>query len=488
MADAVNMVHVSTRRHRQQQFRRRMENTVTSPATVTSRSPQRPSDVVMQTPSTPPDAVRAAVTAARAAGMQWSREPASRRAEALDAAADRLAAASDELTALVVREVGKPIGEARAEISRGVAILRYFAQQAYAPTGATHAPSTHGLLFSQRRPHGVAGLITPWNFPVAIPLWKAAPALAFGNAVVLKPSPAATATATHVMTILADALPERLCRLVPGDAETGAALAQAADCVSFTGSATVGKQVARAAVASGAPAQTEMGGQNASIVLPDADPLSAARHVATSAFSYAGQKCTATRRIIVVGNNNAFIDAFIAIVEELTLGDPADSSTMVGPVINEFAQGTVLHAAAHATRDGGRILTGGGAPYGEGWYVSPTVVDGLAPDHDLCREEVFGPICTLLRVPDEQAALRIANSVRYGLVTGIYTRDLDRALDLVDGIDTGLVKVNAATTGVDFYLPFGGTKDSSSGPREQGTAAQEFYTQLRTVTISPSSG
>ena len=461
---------------------------MTSVGTVTSRSPQNPSDVVVEMASTAPDAVRTAVAAARTARAQWSREPANRRAEALDAAAEGLAAASSELTALVIREVGKPISEARAEISRGVAILRYFAQQVYAATGAVHVPSTQGLLFSQRRPRGVAGLITPWNFPAAIPLWKAAPALAFGNAVVLKPSPAATATALRVMGILADVLPDGLCQVVAGDGETGAALVEAADCVSFTGSAAVGGQVARAAVASGAPVQAEMGGQNASVVLPDADVVGAARDIANAAFSYAGQKCTATRRVIVVGDNSAFVDALVATVEALAFGDPADSSTVVGPVISEFAQGAVLNAAAQAARDGGRILAGGGAPYGEGWYVSPTVIDGLAPDHQLCREEVFGPICTVLRVRDEHEALRVVNSVRYGLVTGIYTRDLDNALTLVDGVDTGLVKVNAPTSGVDFYLPFGGTKESSFGPREQGTAAREFYTQLRTVTISPSSG
>jgi alpha-ketoglutaric semialdehyde dehydrogenase len=463
------------------------EHPVTSLATVTSRSPQQPTDVVAEVAATSDGEVRDAVATARAAGARWSRLAAPERAQALDAAADQLAARSDTMTELMVREVGKPVGEARGEVGRGIAILRYFAQQALDPVGSVHAPSMPGLLFSQRRPHGVAGLITPWNFPLAIPLWKAAPALAFGNGVVLKPAPAATATAGLLAEVFDGVLPDGLFRVVPGDGDTGSALVESADCVSFTGSGGVGSAVARAAVARGIPVQAEMGGQNAAVVFADADPARTARDIANGAFSYAGQKCTATRRVIVVGDNRAFVDAFVDTVAGLPLGDPADPATVVGPVINEFAQGAVLDAAAGATRFGGRVLTGGGAPYGEGWYVAPTVVDGLPAEHPLCQEETFGPLCVLLSATDESDALRLVNSVRYGLVTGVYTSDLDRALRFVDGIDTGMVKVNAPTTGVDFYLPFGGAKASGYGSPEQGKAAQDFYTKSRTVTIALSS-
>jgi acyl-CoA reductase-like NAD-dependent aldehyde dehydrogenase len=464
----------------------RRSQLVTSLATITSRSPQQPADVVTEVAATTADGVRGAVVDARAACAVWSRWPAPDRAQALEAAAFRLETRADAMTDLIVREVGKPVGEARGEVVRGVAILRYFAQQTFDPVGSIHAPSMPGLLFSQRRPHGVAGLITPWNFPIAIPLWKAAPALAFGNGVVLKPAPAATATANALSEVFDGVLPEGLFRVVPGDGDAGSALVESADCVSFTGSNGVGSAVARSAVARGVPVQAEMGGQNASVVFADADPVRTARDIASGAFSYAGQKCTATRRVIVVGDHPAFVDAFVDAVGALPLGDPADPATVVGPVINEFAQGAVLDAAAGATRSGGRVLTGGGAPYGDGWYVAPTIVDGVPADHSLCQEETFGPLCVLLRAADEADALRMVNSVRYGLVTGVYTNDLDRVLSFIDDVDTGMVKVNAPTTGVDYYLPFGGAKASGYGAPEQGKAAQDFYTKSRTVTIASS--
>jgi aldehyde dehydrogenase (NAD+) len=453
---------------------------------VTSRSPQQPSDLVVEVAAASPDEVGRRTQAARRSAAQWTRGAAGERAAALDAGAALLERMADELTALIVREVGKPLAESRGEVGRSVAILRYYAQQVYDPIGDLHAPSGRGLLFSERRPHGVAGLITPWNFPLAIPLWKAAPALAFGNAVVLKPAPQATAVALRLAELLDDVLPADLFAVVPGDAETGRAVIEHSDCVSFTGSAGVGAQVAAAAVARGLPVQAEMGGQNASIVLPDIDPAAAAAQVTNGAFSYSGQKCTATRRVIVVGDQPAFVEALVESARALPVGDPKDGATVIGPVIDEFAQGNVLNAGAEATRAGGRVLCGGGAPYDDAWYVAPTLVDGLARDHRLCQEEVFGPLCTVLSAPDEATALALANDVRYGLVTGIYTSDLDRALRLVDGVETGLVKVNAPTSGVDFYLPFGGVKASSYGAREQGKAARDFYTFTRTVTLAPS--
>ncbi|MDP9867362.1 aldehyde dehydrogenase (NAD+) [Streptosporangium brasiliense] len=454
---------------------------------IESRSPHAPADIVASFPAAGEAGVQAAVRLAQAVQHDWASRNAAARAAALARAADALEGAADELAALVVREVGKPITEARGEVARSVSILRYYSQQVFDPAGALHEPSGAGLLFTRRRPLGVAGLITPWNFPLAIPLWKAAPALAFGNTVVLKPAPQALACALR----LAELLDLNEFQVVPGDAEEGAALVEAADVVSFTGSASVGALVRQAAVRRGVPVQAEMGGQNASIVLPDANLEAAAAQIAAAAMGFAGQKCTATKRIITVGNGEEVREAVLAAVAKLGFGDPSDPGTAVGPLIDEAARDRVVDAAADAVAAGGRVLTGGRAVHSlqegglGGWYVEPTVVDGLPADHRLACEEVFGPICVVQDAASVDEAVALANGVRYGLASAVYTSDLDRALDLSARLDTGLVKVNAPTSGVDFYLPFGGEKDSSYGGREQGKAAQEFYTSTHTITISP---
>jgi alpha-ketoglutaric semialdehyde dehydrogenase len=454
-----------------------------------SRSPQRPDDLVVKVEAAGAEAVAGAVERARGAAGRWAAAPALERSAALVAAADALAGAAGEVTGLVVREVGKPVTEAGAEVGRGVGILRYYAQQALDPDGETYpGPSPAGLLLARRRPRGVVGLITPWNFPVAIPLWKAAPALAFGNAVVLKPSPESTAVALRLAELLAPALPDGLLQVVPGGAETGTAMLERVDCISFTGSVAVGRSVAVAATERGIPSQAEMGGLNASIVLPDADPRRAAAVVAGAAMGYAGQKCTATSRAIVVGDPAPFTEALVAAVQDLAVGDPAEASTVIGPVITEPARDKVVAAAEEAAAAGGRLLTGGTAGDGGGWFVAPTLVDRLAPDARLAQEEVFGPIAVVLAVADEDEAVRVANGVRYGLVGSVFTGDLDRALGLAARLDTGMIRVNAPTSGVDYLAPFGGEKDSSYGPREQGKAARDFYTSTRTITVLPQRG
>jgi acyl-CoA reductase-like NAD-dependent aldehyde dehydrogenase len=457
--------------------------------TIESRSPQNQDDVVVAVPAAEPGAVREAAASARAAGREWAGTHATVRANALNAAADALQSAHPEIAALVVREVGKPIVEARQEVTRGVGILRYHAQAALDPDGETYpaAPPAdpRTLLMSRRRPRGLAGLITPWNFPVAIPLWKAAPALAYGNAVVLKPSSDAVATALRLAELLADVLPEGLFRVVPGGGDAGEALIDVADAVSFTGSTAVGRSVAQAATARGIPAQCEMGGLNASIVLPDADPETAAKVIAGAAMGYAGQKCTATSRVIAIGDAAPITEALVAAVEALDTGDPADEGTVVGPVINPPARDEVMEAAAGAPRDGGRVVTGGRRLDGAGLFVAPTIVDGVGPDATLAREEVFGPIAAVLEADSPEQAVEISNAVPYGLVTSVFTRDLDAALHVVDGLDTGMIRINMPTSGVDYHAPFGGEKDSSFGPREQGKAARDFYTSSHTITIGP---
>ena len=451
-----------------------------------SRSPQRPDDLVVEVEEASPAAVAEAAQRARAAGAAWAAASALERSAALAAAADALAGAAGELTELTVREVGKPVTEAAAETARGVGILRYYAQQALDPDGETYpGPDPAALLLARRRPRGVAGLVTPWNFPVAIPLWKAAPALAFGNAVLLKPSPEATAVALRLGELLGAAVGAELFQVLPGGAGTGKAMLEEVDCLSFTGSVAVGRQVAVAATERGVPSQAEMGGLNASLVLPDADPERAAAVVAGAAMGYAGQKCTATSRAVVVGDPGPFTEALVDAVRGLAVGDPADKATVVGPVITEPARRRVVEAAAEAAAAGGRLLTGGSAGQGAGWFVAPTLVDGLDPGARLAQEEVFGPIAVVLAAADEDEAVRLANGVRYGLVGSVFTGDLDRALRLAARLDTGMIRVNAPTSGVDYLAPFGGEKDSSFGPREQGKAARDFYTSTRTITILP---
>ncbi|HWK26900.1 MAG TPA: aldehyde dehydrogenase family protein [Solirubrobacter sp.] len=447
-----------------------------------SVNPHRPSDVVAEFEPSPPDAVDAAVRRAAAAQPGWAARPAAERGAALGAAADELAARTGELTELIVREVGKPRTEAAGEVARAVAVARYYAQQALAADGET-LPSAdgHSWLLVRRRPVGVCALITPWNFPLALPLWKAAPALAWGNAVVLKPAPQATALGRLLAEVLARGAP---CELVVGDAEAGRALVahEAVAAVSFTGSSAAGHRIAAAAAGRGARVQCEMGGVNASVVLADADLEAAARIIAGAAMGYAGQKCTATSRVIV---DAAAIDAFrpllVDAIAALPCGDPADAATVVGPLIDAPARAAALDAVARA---GGTVLTGGAAVPGDGFHLRPTLVELADADGVLAREEVFGPVAALLTAAGPDDALRLANGVRYGLSGAVFTRDLGRALAFMRGMDAGLVRVNAATSGVDFHAPFGGVKASSYGPREQGLAARELFTETQTMLIA----
>lgn len=450
---------------------------------ITSTSPQRPDDIVACVQASTPEDVHGAAQAARKAQPEWIAAGAAGRAKALGQAADAVQGAAAELAALAVREVGKPLAEARGEVARAVSILRYYAQQPFDPVGATHNPSGAGLLFTTRRPRGLAGLITPWNFPFAIPLWKAAPALAYGNAVLLKPAEPATACALRLAELLTPHLPVGLFTVVAGGADTGRAVIEEADVVSFTGSTAVGRTIIAAAAQRGIAVQAEMGGQNPAIVLPDADVEATASSIAAAIAGYAGQKCTATKRVIVVGEAARFTDALVEAVRALVVGDPAREDVTVGPVIDAAARDRVLAAAASVEAAGGRLLTGATMDADAGWFVAPTLADGLADDHLLECEEVFGPICSISRVASLDQAISRANAVQHGLVASLHTRDIAGVLDAANRLDTGMIKVNAPTTGVDFYLPFGGVKASSYGAKEQGKAAVDIFTSLHTVTV-----
>jgi acyl-CoA reductase-like NAD-dependent aldehyde dehydrogenase len=386
---------------------------------------------------------------------------------------------------LIVREVGKPVREARGEVGRALRVLRYYAQMVLVPDGETY-PSADGgsWLMVRRRPLGVCGLVTPWNFPLAIPIWKAAPALVYGNTVVLKPAPQSAALGVLVAELFAHHLPEGCCELVLGDAETGRALVEdeRVSAVSFTGSVAVGRQVAATAAARGARVQCEMGGLNASVVLADADLAAAAATIAGAAMGYAGQKCTATSRIVVERAVAApFREALVEAVRALAVLEPASEDCVVGPVIESVARDGALAAVE---RSGGRVLTGGEALDEAGYYVAPTLVEIDDAGSVLAREEVFGPVAAVMTATDADDAVRIANATRYGLSGAIFTQDLSRAMGFAERLEAGMVRVNAPTSGVDFHAPFGGIRDSSYGPREQGLAARDSFTETRTLLIS----
>ncbi|MBV6700967.1 aldehyde dehydrogenase family protein [Kitasatospora aureofaciens] len=452
--------------------------------TITSYNPADPADLVVAVEEPGAEAVRAAVGRARAAQSGWLAAGAGARSAALGRLAEAVEAHAEELAALIVREVGKPLAEARGEVARTAAIWRYYAQAPYAPSGAVHETAAGpGLLLTRRRPYGVAGLIAPWNFPLAIPSWKAAPALAVGNTVVLKPAPEATACALRLAQLAGLAgLSEDVFTVLPGGAEEGAALVDAADVVSFTGSTGVGRAVVRAATGRGVPVQAELGGLNAALVLPDADIAQAAGHLAAAIAGYAGQKCTATSRVIAVGA--AYEPLRDALVKALASVDDA----VCGPVVNAAARNRLTDAVVSAVAAGATVLTGGRVPHRDGWYVEPTLLTDVPAEHPLAREEFFGPIAVLHAAADLDEAIALANDTPHSLSTSVHSRSLDVALAAADRLDAGMIRINAPSSGVDFHLPFGGAKGASHGEREQGQAALDFYTVSRTVSVLPAGG
>jgi aldehyde dehydrogenase (NAD+) len=435
--------------------------------------------------------VAAAASAAAEALRSWRMLPGPARAEHLHRWAGVVDARREELAGALTREVGKPIAEARGEIARCVVILRYYAGEAVRAYGEVIPSQLPGALqFTLREPLGVVALITPWNFPAAIPLWKAAPALAFGNTVVLKPSELSAHTAVLLAeTAAAAGLPPGTFNVLLGDGAAGAALLreEAVRAVSFTGSTRAGAEVARTCAERNIRYQTEMGGKNVAIVLPDADLALAARLTAGGAMRYAGQKCTATSRVVIAEAVEAeFVKHLGAEIDALPLGPADDPACAVGPLITEAARVRVRAALEEVSA---RNLRGGRLPddprLQRGRYVAPALVRDVDPDSALAQDELFGPVLATFRAADVDAAIALANRTRYGLSATLFTRDLRAALEYIPRIDAGLVRVNGDTTGVDPHAPFGGIKGSSSGTREQGSAAREFYTETKTVQIQP---
>lgn len=452
-------------------------------------NPSDPTDVVSRHINTTATEVAEAVEAAASAAPAWRAATGQARAEALYRWGEAIAARADDLAAAIAREVGKPIGEARGEVGRAVVICRYYAGEAVREVGEVIPPQTANTLqFTLRDPLGPVALITPWNFPLAIPLWKAAPALAFGNTVLLKPSEHASGIA-HALaeTAVAAALPAGVFNVLPGDGSTGEALTRhpGVRAISFTGSQGVGARVAAIAAERNVRVQTEMGGKNVVIVAADGDLDRAAALTAAGAMRYAGQKCTATSRVIVERNAlDAFLPKLRAAIGALPLAAVTDPSCAVGPMITASAR-DALHATMEAHP--AEVLFGDPLPsakeFGHGNWFAPRLVRLPDTQHLLAQRELFGPVLGLLVADDLDDAITMANATPFGLSASLFTRDLSAAMRYLRAIEVGLVRINGDTTGVDPHAPFGGLKGSSSGSREQGRAARDFYTEIRTIQI-----
>ena len=385
--------------------------------------------------------------------------------------------------------MGKPLREARGEARRGAQILRFAAGEAFRSVGELFEQTATGAPVStRRRPLGVVALITPWNFPCAIPVWKLAPALVHGNTVVLKLAYEAPLTGLHIAAAFAEAgLPAGVLNVLTGRGATvGAALVrdQRVRAVSFTGSVTTGAWVRDEATRRGARVQLELGGQNPLLVMEDADLERAVEAAYAGAFWSAGQKCTATRRIYVQdGVYEVFRDRLLSRIERGRVGDPADPEVEVGPIVNESQFDEVLAGIERGKQEGGRLIAGGARLGEEGFLIAPTVFEDVSDDAFLSCEEVFGPVASLYRFSSLDEGLRRANAVEFGLSAAIFTSSLATSTRFQREAQAGLLHVNSQTAGAEVHVPFGGIKASGFGPHEQGRAALEFYTDLVTVYV-----
>ena len=421
--------------------------------------------------------------AARLAQRGWAELGALGRATRLTAAADRVAQ-DPELVELIVTDVGKPITEARGEVARTAAILRYVASLATTPLGEVYEDATGASVRVVRKPRGVAVLITPWNFPAAIPTWKLAPALQAGNAVVLKPATQAARVSERLLSHLhAAGIGEDVIALARGGADTANALLDAGpDAVSFTGSTAVGRAIAERLAGRFVALQLEMGGKNGVYVSEHADAAEAAQIALAGAMGYAGQKCTATSLLYVHEAKLAAVGAELARqTAALGVGDPHDPATVVGPLIDAAKRDEVAGEIAAATARGVAIDAGGEPLERAGAFLAPTLVSGGAPDDPVAREELFAPVLAVAPVPDMDTALERLQALPYGLVAGIVSPLRAEIETFANEVEAGIVRVNAPTTGVEPHVPFGGTKQSSFGPREQGRAGLEFFSETRTI-------
>ncbi len=457
-----------------------------------NRNPADTRDLIGTFPKSGPADVDRAVQAAQRGFAQWSRTPAPVRGEVLRRVGELLVQRKETIARAMTREMGKVLVETRGDVQEGIDTAFYAATEGRRLFGRVVPSELRSKwAMSFRRPIGVAGIITPFNFPLAVPTWKIFPALLSGNAVVWKPSEDVPHTANLLVDVLLEAgVPPDAVQLVHGAGDAGRAIVEhpLVSLVSFTGSTATGSKIGEICGRLHKRLSLEMGGKNAMIVLDDADLELALDGVLWGAFGTTGQRCTATSRLIVQsGVHDRLVKLVCDRAEGLRLGAGLEAETQVGPLIREASRQKVETYVELGKKEGADVLIGGGKPTGAalqtGWFYRPTVLGGVRPGHRVEQEEIFGPVLSVIRVADLDQAIKVNNDVVYGLSSAIYTRDVNRAFQAMEALDNGITYVNAPTIGAEAHLPFGGVKQTGNGHREGGWAVYDFYTESKVVYV-----
>lgn len=458
--------------------------------TFLDSDPARPGEVLGEFQRSGPEDVDAAVGAARRAWREWRRTPAPLRGEIVARATRMLIERKPDLAEGITREMGKVLVDSGYDVQGAITSGEYMAGEGRRMFGDT-VPSglTNRMAMTVREPVGVVGIITPWNLPMLMPAWKLFPALICGNTVVVKPAEDTPMTAVRFFEILEEAgVPPGVANLVTGyGAEAGQPMVihPDIDMISFTGSQTVGRQIATSAGGQLKHVSLEMGGKNALVILDDADIEEAVTGALWGGFSTAGQRCTASSRIVVDQKvADEVVDGLVEGIRGLVVGDPAEADTNIGPLINGKQLDRVHSYTEIGLGEGAKLVVGGEKlqdQFDGGFFYSPTMFDHASPDMRIAQEEIFGPTITVIRVDGYDEAITVANGTRYGLSAAVYTRDTARALRAVSELEAGLVYLNAPTIGSEIHLPFGGVKDTGNGHRESGPAAIEQFTETKTI-------
>ncbi|PJO41978.1 aldehyde dehydrogenase family protein [Lysinibacillus xylanilyticus] len=452
-------------------------------------NPAKPSQCIGQVELLTIDETKDVIVAAQEAFEGWKNTSSVARGEILRVTAELLEKNIDKVAEIASSEMGKMKNEMLGEVKRGASILRYFAQEGMRATGEVLPSANEAkLLYTMRVPLGVVAAITPWNFPVAIPLWKIAPALVYGNTVVWKPSIETALTGKLIGELFQQAgLPENVLNVVQGrGSKVGQVLLEAPEvkAITFTGSNNVGQSILDTAGATNKKIQLELGGKNAAIILADANINQAAKLTIEGAMKQTGQRCTATSRVYIEeAVYEKVLEQLIAEAKKIEVG------VTMGPVSSKGQYDSILAAVENAKLDGAELVFGGGATQGmqEGYYIDPTIFTNVTHDMAIAREEIFGPVLAVIKVKDYEEALRLSNDSEFGLSASIYTNNIPKAFNFINRSEVGLVQVNDETGGAEPQAPFGGMKNSSTGAREQGQAAKEFFTTFKTITISTKS-
>jgi len=459
---------------------------------VERRNPADTDDVVARIPLSTREEMKEAIVSAKAAYPGWRATTGPARGKILFKAAHIMEQEKEQLARLLTREEGKALKDSLGEVQRSINITEFMAGEGRRLDGVT-LPSElpKNFTYTLRVPLGVVGAITPWNFPVAIPVWKIAPALVCGNTVVFKPATLTPLTAMKVVGIFERAgLPAGVLNLVMGSGrDTGDELVQNphVHALSFTGSNEVGSQLYASGALGMKKCQCEMGGKNPVVILADADLQLAMESTLSGAFASTGQRCTATSRVVIEEEiADQFVAALVERAKKYVVGDGLEPETEMGPSVDENQMNTVLRYIEIGKKEA-KLLCGGerlgGPRYEKGWFVAPTVFDHVAIDSKIAQEEIFGPVLSIIRVKSYEEALHAANSVRFGLTSSIYTTDSNKVFDFIDRIETGITHVNSPTVGGEAHVPFGGTKATGIGPREVGHEALDFYSEIKVVYI-----